>query len=209
MLKLDGVEVLIFDLGGVIIDIDFQLTFDQFAMLSGKSTDEIKNLVLDSGLLLQYEIGQCSATQFLNSIRSSLELSCSDDAIEHAFLALLLHIPAQRIALLRSLAKHYRLFLLSNTNAMHYEEVNAILQRDAGCEHLEQLFETLFLSFEMGLAKPGTEIYEAVVKAIGVKPEAILFLDDNEANLAGASSVGIQTALVSVEQSIISLFKYE
>jgi len=209
MLKLEGIDAIIFDLGGVIIDLDFQRSFDQFSVLSGKSSAEIKAGLFDTDILLSYEKGQYDDQQFLHAITQTFGLKASPEEIEEAFLALLLHIPIERVHLLRQLSKDYRLFLLSNTSAIHYREVNKILLRDTGCEDLTHLFETVFLSFEMGLLKPGKEIYEAVLQQAQLNPATTLFLDDNASNLKGASSVGIQTALVTPEQSILSLFNYE
>ena len=209
MLQLERIDAIIFDLGGVIIDLDFQRTFDQFAVLSGKSAAEIKSGLLESDLLLKYEKGEFTDFQFLNAIQEKFNTRASHEEMEEAFIALLLHIPIERVHLLRQLSKQYRLFLLSNTSAMHYKEVNNILHRNTGCEDLTHLFETVFLSFEMGLLKPGIEIYETVLQQAQLNPATTLFLDDNASNLKGASSVGIQTALVTPEQSILSLFNYE
>jgi glucose-1-phosphatase len=209
MLRLEGIEAIVFDLGGVIIELDFQRSFDQFAALSGKSAEEIHHGLLSSGLLLKYEKGEYSDIQFFEVIKQVFEIDASDEELEAAFVALLLHIPKERIDLIRGLAKDYRLFLLSNTNAIHYRAVNKILHRDTGCEDLSHLFETIFLSYEMALAKPGKEIYEEVIRQAQLNPATTLFLDDNAGNLEGASAVGIQTALVSPEHSILRLFHHE
>ncbi len=209
MLNLVGIETLIFDLGGVIIDLDFQRSFDRFAALSGKSPEDIKNGLLDSGLLLRYEKGLYNDVQFIEEVKNTFEINASHEAIEEAFIALLVCIPRARVELIRDLSKTYRLVLLSNTSAIHYRAVNRILLRDAGCEGLSDLFESIFLSYEMGLVKPGKEIYEAVLQQAALNPATTLFLDDNATNLEGASSVGIQTTLVSPEQSMLRLFNYE
>lgn len=209
MLDLDGVETIIFDLGGVIIDLDFQRTFDQLALLSGKSPANIQKGMLEDGLLLRYEQGLFTDEQFIEALKKTFEFQARTEEIEAAFIALLLHVPPARIKLIRELSRHYRLFLLSNTSAMHYRAVNHILRSDTGCEHLSHLFEKVFLSYEMGLLKPEKEIYQAVLQEAALNPQRTLFLDDNASNLAGASSMGIQTCLVSSEQSILSLFHYE
>ncbi|MDF2457377.1 MAG: HAD-superfamily hydrolase, subfamily variant 3 [Cytophagaceae bacterium] len=207
MLELKGIDAIVFDLGGVIIDLDFQRSFDQFAALSRKSPKEIREGIFESGLLHRYEKGHYSDLEFLSEIERIFELTCDPRAIEEAFLALLLNIPPARIELIRNLSKDYRLFVLSNTSGIHYKEVNAILRRDTGHEHLDHLFEKVFLSFELGLLKPHQEIYTAVLDAAQLHPQRTLFLDDNADNLKGAAALGIRTALVSKEQSILTLFK--
>jgi putative hydrolase of the HAD superfamily len=209
MLELKGVEAIVFDLGGVIIDLDFQRSVDQFALLSNKTPQEIRAGLFDSGLLHRYEKGEYTNEAFLQQVKDVFALSCSFAEIEQAFLALLLKIPPARIELIRNLSKDYRLFVLSNTSAIHYKEVNAILHQNTGVPHLNELFEKVFLSYELGLLKPSIEIYSAVLDAAKLKAEHTLFLDDNADNLIGASSVGIRTALVSPEQSILTLFNHE
>jgi len=209
MLELKGIEAIVFDLGGVIIDLDFQRSFDQFSTLSGKSSREIREGIFESGLLHRYEKGHYTDLQFLQEIEQLFGLTCDHTAIEQAFLALLLNIPSARIELIRTLSKDYRVFVLSNTSSIHYKEVNAILKRDTGHEHLDHLFEKVFLSFELGLLKPHEEIYAEVLEAAKLKPQHTLFLDDNADNLKGASGLGIRTALVSKEQSILNLFQHE
>lgn len=206
MLELKGIDAIVFDLGGVIIDLDFQRSFDQFAALSGKSPKEIREGIFESGLLHRYEKGEFSDLEFLAEIEGVFGLTCDQAAIEEAFLALLLTIPPARIELISNLSKDYRLFVLSNTSSIHYKEVNAILKRDTGHEHLDHLFEKVFLSFELCLLKPHQEIYTAVLEAAQLNPQRTLFLDDNTDNLKGAAALGIRTALVSKEQSILTLF---
>ena len=209
MLQLKGIEAIVFDLGGVIIDLDFQRSFDQFARLSGKSQEAIRKGIFESGVLHSYEKGHYTDAEFLTEVEKIFHLTCGHPAIEQAFLELLLGIPAARIELIRNLSKDYRVFVLSNTSAIHYKEVNAILKRDTGHAHLDQLFEKVFLSFELGMLKPHRQIYEAVLDQASLRPEHTLFLDDNHDNLLGASAIGIQTALVSKEQSILNLFNHE
>jgi FMN phosphatase YigB (HAD superfamily) len=209
MLELKGIDAIVFDLGGVIIDLDFQRSFDQFSALSAKSPETIRQGIFESGLLHQYEKGHYTDDQFLTEIEKIFTLTCDRSIIEQAFLALLLHIPLARIELIRKLSKDYRVFVLSNTSSIHYKEVNAILKRDTGYEHLDHLFEKVFLSFELGLLKPHQEIYKAVLDQAQLVPQHTLFLDDNADNLIGASSLGIRTALVSQEQSILNLFNHE
>ncbi len=209
MLELKGIEAIVFDLGGVIIDLDFQRSFDQFSTLSGKSPETIRKGIFDSGILHQYEKGDYTDEEFLVEIERIFMLKGDRLAIEQAFLALLLNIPPARIELIRNLSKKYRVFILSNTSSIHYKEVNAILKRDTGYEHLDLLFEKVFLSFELGLLKPHQEIYKAVLEQALLDPQHTLFLDDNVDNLRGASSLGIHTALVSKEQSILKLFNHE
>ena len=119
----------------------------------------------------------------------------------------MLDLPPERVELLQKLAVNYRLFLLSNTSSIHITQVNKILEASTGVEKLEDLFETVFLSYEMGLMKPDPRIYQKVLEQAGLKAEETLFLDDNLANIEAASRLGIDTIHVQKPVTILEYLK--
>jgi epoxide hydrolase-like predicted phosphatase len=131
----------------------------------------------------------------------------SDEAIDTAWNSLLLDLPPERVELLRRLATRYRLFLLSNTSSIHITQVNKILEASTGVGQLEDLFETVFLSYEMGLMKPDIRIYQQVLDKAGLKAEETLFLDDNADNIRSAAQLGIETIHVQKPVTILEYLK--
>ncbi len=203
------IKNIIFDLGDVIINIDVPRASQAFAELSQKPFEEVQRLIQHNDVFKKFETGQLFAPDFRNYIREILSQPHWTDAqIDQAWNSLLLDIPSQRIDKIQELAqKGYRLFLLSNTSSIHIEEVNRILHRTTGIAQLGDLFEKLYLSFEMGVMKPHRDIYHGVLQDARILPQESLFLDDNADNIRAASEVGIQTIHVQKPTSIIEYLK--
>lgn len=207
-MKNDKIRNIIFDLGDVILNIDVPIASKSFADLSGREQGEILTIFKESEIFRQFETGAMDEPAFRNYVREILNFpDLSDEAIDTAWNSLLLDLPPERVELLKKLAAEYRIFLLSNTSSIHITQVNKILEASTGVEKLEDLFETVFLSYEMGLMKPDTRIYEKVLDKAGLKAEETLFLDDNADNIRGAAQLGIQTIHVQKPVTILEYLK--
>lgn len=189
-------KAVIFDFGNVIINIDIPRTFQAFASLTGKRQTIIEKLVVENQLFRRYETGQFTDTEFREIVRQTVGFPLSDHEVDRAWNSLLLDIPKERIDLLKEIRKKYPIYLLSNTNNIHIEASNAYLKKTFGYRHLDELFDQLFLSYEIGMWKPDTEIYQYVLDTINLKPHEVLFLDDNPHNIQSANALGMQTILV-------------
>jgi putative hydrolase of the HAD superfamily len=201
-----AIRNLIFDLGGVIINLETHRTVEAFARLAQRPVAEIQPLMKES-FFLEYEKGLISDAAFRDAVRTALEVALPDEQVDAAWNAMLLDIPLARLDLLRALAKHYRLFLLSNTNEIHLRCFQQQVQHLTGEPSLAGWFEKTYYSHYLRLRKPDVEIYEFVLRDAGVAPAATLFLDDNEHNLRGAEQIGIQTFHVHHPDTIFDLFK--
>ena len=207
-MKNSKIKNIIFDLGDVILNIDVPVASKSFAELSGREQAEILELFSQNALFRQFETGELDEAGFRNYVRKILDFSdLSDEAIDTAWNSLLLDLPPERVELLQKLAKNYRLFLLSNTSSIHITQVNKILEASTGVEKLGDLFETVFLSYEMGLMKPDPKIYQKVLEQAGLEAEETLFLDDNLANIEAASKLGIDTIHVRKPVTILEYLK--
>ena len=206
-MNFSSIKNIIFDLGGVIINIDFQYTFEAFAKLG--DTDILKTLQKFEGLQVfkRYEMGELSDQQLRDLLRKEFNTRVSDEEIDKAWNALLMDIPPARIDLLQNLKNKYRTFLLSNTNKIHIQEVNEILHRSTGVKNLSALFEKIYYSYEMKMSKPAVDIYFHVLKEQGLKAEETLFVDDNKDNIEGAKAAGLKVLHVQAPQTIIELFE--
>ncbi len=194
---------LIFDLGGVIINIDLHLAMLAFGKLANKNADDLKQRFWSSDFFLAHETGHCSDVEFRRQVCGMLQKDFSDEELDQAWNAILLDIPAARIELLKQLRNQYNLYLLSNTNAIHIQAVNQQLQEKFSMESLHELFDKVYYSYQIGYRKPGTEIYTHVLTDAGLVAEETIFLDDSPANLQGAAQVGIQTVLIRPGQFTI------
>jgi len=208
MSDLSNVQNLIFDLGNVIINIDLSLTYQAFARHAGANPEAIFHDFQEKKIFPRYELGEFSDPEFRDFLRSSFGNSLTDLQIDTAWNELLLDIPAERIKLIQKLRDKYNLYLLSNTNSIHIKEVNNILHKATGVSTLELLFDKVYLSYEINLAKPGVEIYHHVIQDAGLEASRSLFLDDNADNVAGAQKAGLQAVQVTPEYTILEILAH-
>lgn len=180
-------------MGGVVIDIDFDLTFNAFAQLANKSIEETKQIMADLNIWDQYERGALTDQEFVHTIRKALTLPQTDKEIIVAWNALLLELPKRRIDLVKEINKKYDTYVLSNTSNLHIDGVNKILEQSTGYKDLKDVFGKIYYSYEINRRKPDLDIYEFVLNDAGLKAEETLFLDDNLDNILAAQQVGIQT----------------
>ena len=200
-------KAVIFDFGNVIINIDFKRIYQTFAHYTSKSEAYIEKQITDNQLFRRYESGLFSDEEFREIIRQTLGFPLSDTEVDKSWNAILLDIPADRIELIKKIRRKYPIYLLSNTNNIHIKASNDYLKKTHGIAHLDQLFDQLFLSYEMGMWKPDAEIYHHVLKKLNLKPHEALFLDDNLKNIESAKELGIQTILVEPPTSIVEYCK--
>lgn len=189
-------KVIIFDFGNVIINIDVPKTYRAFAQLCGKTEEKVVALFEENEVFKRYETGLFEEDEFRDAIRQILGFPLNDYEIDQAWNALLLDIPVERIKFLLTLRESIPIYLLSNTNDMHIRAANQILYKSAGVRDVRDLFTKAYMSYEIGLWKPDTAIYNYVLDDLGAMPSEVLFLDDNKANVEAANQVGWQTILI-------------
>jgi glucose-1-phosphatase len=201
------IKNLLFDLGGVIINIDFNQVALSFNALSKKDISFIRQQVEERRLFYNHEVGKWTDAEFRTSVNHMLETTLPDEQIDQAWNSMLFDIPRERIDLLKELRKKYNLYLLSNTNAIHILEVNRILQRNNQVGSLEELFDKTYYSHLIRLAKPSADCYRYVLQDAGIRAEETLFIDDSAANIQGAKQIGIQTVHLQAPATILDIFR--
>ncbi len=198
---------MIFDLGGVIIDLDLEASYREFSRLSGLEIPEVINRTRGLMLFEDYETGAINSQDFRNQINELLEMTATNQEIDHAWCALLGEIPSERLNLLNKLKHGYRTFALSNTNDIHAQKFDQIAEQSLGNAVLfSEHFERVYLSHEMKMRKPNIEIYQTVLADQDLNPSETLFIDDNLENILGAESVGIQTVHLKDPGQLIAVF---
>ncbi|HCM75123.1 MAG TPA: hypothetical protein DIS90_01980 [Cytophagales bacterium] len=198
---------IIFDLGGVIINLDERKTVERFAQVSNLPLAKVQQHILSFDRYKHFEKGLISAEEFREALRSEWKVSASDDVIDECMNAMLLDIPQEGISLLESLQNSSRLFLLSNTNHIHYTCFNKILKETTGEDKLDIFFEKAYYSHMVKMRKPDREIFQLVLSENNLNASETLFLDDNLANLEGAHSVGINTFHIKHPSQLFEIFK--
>ncbi len=200
------IKNIIFDLGGVIINLSTQTTVSQFAKLGGISEEEVNLKLMQSKEFHDYEKGLISDAHFRDIVRSTLAVNAPDTEVDRCWNAMLLDIPMERIRLVQRLKTKYRIFLLSNTNEIHLNCFNGIVRDLTGKPSLDDLFENVYYSHRMKMRKPDQEIYEVVLRENDLNPDHTIFLDDNIFNLQGAEQCGIKTFHVQHPDLILTFF---
>jgi len=204
---LENIEAIIFDLGGVIINIDFNLTLQALEKYTHKKFGEGEYLTKHP-IFYEFETGQLTEEEFFEELANTYELVASKQELVEAWNTLLLDIPPQRIELIASLSSSYRTFILSNTNPTHLREVENILGRQTEACSLKEIVHKPYYSFEMQKAKPEAAIYKQVIEENKLNPQHTLFVDDSQANIEGAKTLGIQTLHINPKQnSILDFFR--
>jgi len=177
-------RTLIFDLGGVIIPLDFPRAFAALAKLCPLTAEEIPQAIGDTGLVPLLETGQIDPEEFHRRISEALGLSLSIEDFRNIWTAAFLPGSLIPESLLESLHGKYRLLLLSNTNAIHFPLV------ESRYPHLRH-FDDYVLSYEVGVMKPDPGIYREAIKRADGRASECVFVDDVEENVAGARSEGM------------------
>ena len=205
VMNIESVKNILFDLGGVILNIDYQKAIDAFVDL-GISKETLEYSQKEQNELFdQLEIGKITADQFRDGLRALSYLGLSDEEIDKAWNSLLLDLPIKRIELLNSLKGKYNLYLLSNTNIIHYEAYTENVKKEHGMDGLEPLFLKTYLSHEIGKRKPDVETFEWVCKDARINPSETLFIDDSLQHIEGAKKIGLKTHWLK-EGDLLDLF---
>ena len=200
------IDAIIFDLGGVILNIDYQLPVKAFKKLGIENFNELFSQASQTNLFNDYETGKISSEEFLLEMKKYVKEGTNEDAIISAWNSILLDLPEERLFALEKAAENHRIFLLSNTNALHIDSFNQYLLSSLQLPSLEPFFETLYLSYEVGLRKPDSRIFEFVLQDAGLNPERTLFIDDSIQHIQAASELGIITKHL-VKEDLTTFFE--
>jgi len=203
-LELSGIKNIIFDLGGVIIDIHYQKTIEQFKKLGFIDFETIYTNIKQSHLFDLVETGKIPPHSFRMELRKYRN-NLTDSQIDKAWNAMIGEMPYQNVNLLKLLRLKYRTFLLSNTNAIHIEYFLNYITQKFDYNPLPEMFEHTYYSHEIGYRKPDLNSYNYVIMDAGLNASETLFIDDLEANIIGAREAGLKTFHIT-EQNIQMLF---
>ena len=204
-MKSKGIKNLLIDLGGVLINLDRQRCIENFQKLGLRNVEELLDISNQDGILMQQEKGLITPAEFRNGVREMIGKVVSDKQIDAAWNSFLVDIPTHKLDLLLKLREKYVVYLLSNTNEIHWKWT---------CKNLfpyrtfkvEDYFEKTYLSFEMKMAKPEPEIFKAILDDAGIEPEETLFIDDSEINCKAAQDLGISTYTAKAGEDWSHLF---
>lgn len=190
---MQGIKHIIFDLGGVILNIDYQRPIEEFKKLGIKNVDTLYSKKSQTKLFDLLETGKIDENEFVAQIQNLAGIPLSHADIINAWNSILLDYPLRRLQILQQLQLHFNLFLLSNTNEIHEKAFNALLYETCGFPSLGVFFDKVYLSHRVGLRKPDPAIFQLVLNENNLNPSETLFIDDSHQHIESAKALGIQT----------------
>ena len=195
---LSGIKNIVFDLGNVILNVDYTKTIKAFEALGAVKFDSVYTMLAQTEIFNLFDRGLISPDEFRAGLRTALPAlkSVSDRNIDSAWNAMLEDLPIERLDVLSRLKSKFRTFILSNTNEIHIESFNKTVAEVVPGKKLIDYFENIYYSNEIGFRKPDVEAYRFVLDKNGLIPRETLFIDDLEANIRGAERVGLKTFLL-------------
>jgi putative hydrolase of the HAD superfamily len=195
------VKNIIFDLGGVIINLNYQLTRKAFENLGVANFNDLYTQHHANPLFEQLEVGAIEPEAFYEALRQATGLTLTNSQIETAWNAMLLDFPVERLLWLDQIKNKYNIYLFSNTNTIHYKAFTTIYAQTAPLVGLNpnfnHFFKTAYYSHTLKQRKPAVAAFEAVLQDANLDPAQTLFIDDTISNIEGAQKAGLQTLFLS------------
>lgn len=188
------VSAIIFDLGGVILNLDYHLTINAFQAMTSVDVNSVYTQANQVDVFDDFETGKISANVFRSKLSEVLNIDVPDHEFDSAWNAMLLGLPEERIQLLKKLGQKYKVFLFSNTNEIHFDAFRRIIANAYGNpDLLESIFDKTYYSHIHGERKPNSIAFEKILEEQSLDPESTLFIDDSIQHIEGAGKLGIQT----------------
>ena len=192
---MQAIKNIIFDLGAVLLNLDMNRTAIAFKSLfeNIEAHDSALEILHKAAFFERFETNEIEETEFVETLSLALDGQIGRPAIEKAWSAMLLDMPAYRIEMLRELkAKGYKLYLLSNINSIHLRDVYNIISAEHGDLDFDSLFDKPYYSHLIGRRKPDVDTFNFVLQDADIAASETLFIDDNADNVRSAASIGIQ-----------------
>lgn len=196
------INAIIFDLGGVLLNLDFEKTFQLFEKMGVPDFPSYFQQSHSNPLFAQLEKGEIAPDAFYAAFREATGITADDRQITTAWNAMLLDFRLESMEYLKSLQGQYRLFLLSNTNQIHLEAFRETYHQTFGNHDFDDHFEIAWYSHELGMRKPHPSCYTHVLQLAGLNAAETLFVDDTMKNIEGAQAAGLQTCWLEKGQVI-------
>ncbi len=198
------IKNIIFDLGGVILNLNYSATTDAFNALGFNNFDNFYSQEQQTDLFNDFEKGLISDKIFLKRFKKETALEKID--IIKAWNSMLLDLPSKRLHFIKALKTNYSVFLLSNTNEIHIKHFEEKLLKENNLSLFKNSFHKIYYSCRINNRKPDLACFQKVLKENSLKAKETLFIDDSIQHIKGAQKLNIKTYLMEQNKSIIDLF---
>ena len=200
------IKNIIFDLGGVILNINYELTSKSFENLGGFKFENLYSQAKQKNIFNQLETGEISSSIFRSELKKLMGFNVSDEKFDQSWNAMLLDLPIKRLELIKSLGFSYNTFLLSNTNEIHIKAFKQIINEKIGYSNFVSCFKKCYYSSEIGLRKPNLACFNYVLKQNNLIAQETLFIDDSIQHIEGAKKAGLKTYHLKNEEELVTSF---
>jgi epoxide hydrolase-like predicted phosphatase len=204
-----NIKAIVFDLGGVLLNVGYEKVSNCFKALEVKNFDQLYSQAHANPLFANLETGKITEEEFCHSLKKYADKTIADDEIVTAWNSILLDFRKTSLDYLKKLKNKYQLFLLSNTNIIHLKAFNKIFEETISKESFNSLFDKAYYSHEIGLRKPDAAAYLFVLNDNNLIAKETLFIDDTLKNIEGAKAVGMPTIFLEKEMKIEDLGLYD
>ena len=197
------IKNIIFDLGGVLVSLDREKCLSNFSTQLGfENFGDYLNAYAQKGFFAKFENGDINSAEFRDTVREHCKKqNVTDNEIDSALCSFLTFVAPYKVQLLLELKKKYNLMLLSNVNPIAWKKCCELFLQAQGVD-IEDVFEKLYLSYEMNKSKPGTAIFHQLLEDSGAVPQETLFIDDSPANIETGIQIGLKTLLYNVDTNL-------
>ncbi len=196
---------IIFDLGGIFIDIDYPKTEKAFKNLGIENFTQLYNQHHASDLFELLETGKIKPSDFYNAFRKTANCKAGDKEIKEAWNALLGQFSKEKLDWLKEIKQRYKIYLFSNTNKIHYDAFINIYYEQTGFRNFDEYFIKAYYSHNLGYRKPYAEAFLKILEEQNLMAAETLFIDDTLKNIEGARQAGLQTIHLVPPQTVLDL----
>ncbi len=201
--KMKNIKTIIFDLGGVIFNIDYQKTIEEFNKLGVSDSKYLYSKNTQSKLFDDLETGHISNYEFLKELQKKSN-NANLDQIKKAWNAMLLDLPVERLIALKKVKKKYNIFLLSNTNEIHIHKIKELIGEKTFSEFYN-LFDKIYFSYKIKKRKPNFEAFQLIIFENKLIADEVLFIDDSIQHIKSAKKLNIETLHLKQNQEITKI----
>lgn len=200
-----SIKNILFDLGGVLLNINYHKTADAFKDLGVKNFDELYSQAAANDFFERLEKGEITEEEFYSTMQQYCKPFTPASQIQIAWNAMLLDIRVNSLKYLEILSERYNLYLLSNTNSIHLSAFTVIVNKAVPLKTLDGFFKKCYYSHIIQMRKPYLETYKFLLSDAGINADETLFIDDSEVNIEGAIKAGLITHLLKPDETIEQL----
>ncbi len=207
---LQGIDVIVFDLGNVLIDLDYPRIIREFRKVAQKNQKNIEKLVVDAKVLRMFEVGKIDPERFREEVNKILEVRLSEIKFDQIWNSLLKSVNKSRLEKILTIKKKFKTYILSNSNLIHELAFEEMVLDATGAMSIRDFVDKAYFSHEIGMRKPDEACYQFVIDEIDLHPCKILFLDDRLDNIKAAKSVGMKAVQIfQPDKQINEIFGFE